>query len=56
MLAISNIRLGITYVLWIIFAWTLVGAQRYGIKSVHHTNWQDTERELVQQGLILCAE
>ncbi len=29
------------------------GAQRYGIKSVHHKNWQETEKELIKHGLKL---
>lgn len=29
------------------------GAQKYGIKSVHHKNWQETEHELKKQGLKL---
>lgn len=29
------------------------GAQKYGIKSVQHKNWQETERELMYHGLKL---
>jgi FMN phosphatase YigB (HAD superfamily) len=29
------------------------GAQCYGIKAVHHKNWQDTENQLKMMGLIL---
>ncbi|MFI5332621.1 MAG: HAD-IA family hydrolase, partial [Candidatus Babeliales bacterium] len=31
----------------------VAGAQQCGIKAVHHKNWQDTERELLQIGLML---
>jgi HAD superfamily hydrolase (TIGR01509 family) len=29
------------------------GAQRYGIKSVHHKNWDETKEELIKYGLKL---
>ncbi len=29
------------------------GAHRYGIKSVHHTNWEETKKELIRHGLKL---
>ena len=29
------------------------GAEQYGIKSVHHKNWQETEQELIKHGLKL---
>jgi FMN phosphatase YigB (HAD superfamily) len=29
------------------------GAQKYGIKSVHHKNWKETKKELIRHGLKL---
>lgn len=29
------------------------GAQKYGIKSIHHKNWKETEHELIKLGLDL---
>lgn len=31
----------------------VAGAEQYGIKSVHHTDWQETEQELTKLGLNL---